>query len=454
MAACMAGSAVARIVIFGGKGIESSLVMWSQIILPAAAALLYAMIALLDGTERFYRTSIPVWLVAAYSGIRIACNVQYRPLVALCWIALIFFAFLYTELVTGSRWKGIWLLLPLELLPICAMLSFYRNALLSRTWSGMLPILPDFIMLTGAAILVFAIRIHPLGQYHPTWGDRSDGRRIRSLDPMNQISPYIMVGRNESTNYFADSFEVTGVDRYIRQKRREGLVNFGIMHVLLACYCRSVAKYPGLNRFLSGQKVYSRGEDIQFCLTVKKEMRADAPETVIKVHLSPRDTAADVYQKVNAEVEKAKNAPLDSNFDNTAYLLTLIPGVFLKFTVWLLKTADYFGLLPRFLLEVSPFHGSVFLTSMGSLGIPPIYHHLYDFGNLPVFGAFGCKRKALEVLEDGTVVQRKYVDFKFTTDERIVDGYYYAAFFKHFRRIFLHPEILDRPPEEVVSDIV
>ena len=156
---------------------------------------------------------------------------------------------------------------------------------------------------------------------------------------------------------------------------------------------------------------------------------------------------------MNAEVEKVKNTPLDSNFDNTAHALMLIPGVFLKFVVWLLKTMDYFGLLPRFLLEVSPFHGSLFYTSMGSLGIPPIYHHLYDFGNLPVFGAFGMKRRAVEAQEDGTIVTRKYVDFKFCMDERIVDGFYYAAFLKYFKRIIQHPEILDRPPDEVASDI-
>ena len=28
-----------------------------------------------------------------------------------------------------------------------------------------------------------------------------------------------------------------------------------------------------------------------------------------------------------------------------------------------------------------------------------------------------------------------------------------AAFFKHYRRILAHPEILDNPPEEVLSDI-
>ena len=142
-----------------------------------------------------------------------------------------------------------------------------------------------------------------------------------------------------------------------------------------------------------------------------------------------------------------------TNLDGLIDAFNLVPGLFLKFTVWLLKFLDYFGLLPRFLLELSPFHGSLFFTSMGSLGIPPIYLHLFDFGNLPVFAAFGMKRKANEVLDDGTVVQRKYVDVKFVLDERIVDGYYYATFFKHYRRILQHPEILDEPPTEVNKDI-
>ena len=90
---------------------------------------------------------------------------------------------------------------------------------------------------------------------------------------------------------------------------------------------------------------------------------------------------------------------------------------------------------------------------MGSLGIQPIYHHLYDFGNLPVFCSFGCKRRALELQEDGSVEARKYVDFKFVMDERIADGFYYAAFFKHYKRILQHPEVLDAPPEEILPDI-
>ena len=454
MAVCMASSAVARMVIFGLKGSEDPLYVWSQIVLPIAASLLYALIALVDGDELFYKTAIPVWMMAGYAGLWISSNVEGTMMVWLFWIALIFFASMYTDITAGHRRHYLPLLLPVVASPLVFILYFYREPLLLADVSRLLPCLPDVLVLLGVLLLVFAIRIHPEGEYHPTWGDRTDGRRVRTLSPMAQITAYFQVERNTCSNLFEESFEITHLDRYIRQKRREGMTDFGITHVLLAAYVRGVAKYPQLNRFISGQKVYSRGEDIQYCMVVKKEMSVDAPDTSIKVHLNPHDTVKDVYEKLNAAVESVKNTKeLDSSFDDLVMALTMIPSVIMKFTVWLLKLLDYFGLLPRFLLELSPFHGSLFFTSMGSLGIKPIYHHLYDFGNLPVFGAFGCKRRANEVLEDGTVVQRKYIDVKFVLDERIADGYYYATFFKHYRSILRHPEILDNPPAEVVRDI-
>ena len=454
MALCLAGSAVARIAIPGLKGSGDTLYVWSQIVLPIAASLLYAAIALINGDELFYKTAIPVWMMAIYSGIWISGNVEGKMMVWLFWIALIFFASLYTDITAGNRIHFIWLLIPVVLSPVVFILYFYRDALVSGNWGALLPALPDIMMLLGVFLLIFAIRVHADGKYHPTWGDRPDGRRVRSLSPMAQITAYFQVERNTCSNLFEESFEITHVDRYIRQKRREGMTDFGITHVLLAAYVRGIAKYPQLNRFISGQKVYSRGEDIQYCMVVKKEMSVDSPDTSIKVHLTPHDTARDVYEKLNAAVESVKGSKeLDSSFDDLVMALTMIPSVIMKFTVWLLKLLDYFGLLPKFLLELSPFHGSLFFTSMGSLGIKPIYHHLYDFGNLPVFGAFGMKRRANEVLEDGTVVQKKYIDVKFVLDERIVDGYYYATFFKHYRRILQHPEVLDNPPEEVLWDI-
>ena len=446
MALCMVGSAVARIYLFSGMEGAGA---WSQIVLPIAATVLYLLIALCSGDELFYKTAIPVWIISIYAGIWIDSNVESTMGSWLFWIALIFFAYLYTQ-ITSGRHKNPLLLIPVIGSPLGMLIYYQRSAL----GAGDLTTLPDILMLSGALILVFAIRIHTDGKYHPTWGDRTDGRRVRTLSPMAQITAYFQVERNTCSNLFEESFEISHVERYIRQKRREGYTDFGLTHVLLAAYVRGVAKYPQLNRFISGQKVFSRGEDIQYCMVVKKEMSVDSPDTSIKIHLNPQDTAVDVYNKLNAAVESVKaTQELDSRLDDLIMAFTLIPSIFMKFTVWFLKLLDYFGLLPRFLLELSPFHGSLFFTSMGSLGIRPIYHHLYDFGNLPVFAAFGMKRKAYEVTEDGSVVQRKYIDVKFVVDERIVDGYYYATFFKYYKRLSAHPELLDTPPDEIVRDI-
>ena len=460
MALCLVGSAVARIAFPGLKGPGDASEVWSQIVLPVAATLLYVLIVIFNGKEMFYKTAIPVWLMGLYYALRPHVVIGTNTF-SLCmfYICIAFFCILYTAITCGKL-RYAWLLLPMYISVVGALVyshSYYEGMAYAQSVnipSALLILLADYLLFAGLILLVFAIRVHADGAYHPTWGDRNDGRKIRTLAPMAQITAYFQVERNTCSNLFEESFEITNIDRYIRQKRREGLTDFGITHVLLAAYVRGVAKYPQLNRFISGQKVYSRGNDIQYCMVIKKEMTIESPDTSIKVHLDPHDTAVDVYHKLNAAVESVKaTQELDSSLDGLIQYLNLIPSIVLKFVVWLLKLLDYFGMLPKFLVELSPFHGSLFFTSMGSLGIPPIYHHLYDFGNLPCFGAFGCKRRAVEVQEDGTVVQKKYIDVRFVLDERICDGYYYATFFKYFRRLLAHPEVLDNPPETVVADI-
>lgn len=450
MALLLAASAISRIMLFQSLPHPGN--VWWHLVLPVAATVLYALITLLQGQEQFYKTAIPVWMLALFAAVWSKDSLQGHAMVALFWIAMFFFAFLYTDITSGLHAHRVWLLLPIMLTPLAAIYYYNRQAIFLKDWPRVMLLLPNTLLFLGCTLLVFAIRIHPAGEYHPTWGDRVDGRRIRSLSPTYQMIPYIMVNRTGAANLFEEPFEITAAERYIRQKRREGLTNFGLIHVFLACFCRSIAKYPGVNRFVAGQRIFSRGEDIQFSMTIKKDMSTDGEETEIKLHLTPRDTAYDVYRKMNEAVVKAKNTPADAAVDNVAFGLTLLPGVFLKFCVWFLKTLDYFGLLPKALLEVSPFHGSIYMTSLGSLGISPVYHHLYDFGNLPIFAAFGCKRRTMEIQPDGTVAERKYVDFRFTLDERTVDGFYYASFIKYFKRLFRHPEVLDQPPEEIVKD--
>lgn len=283
-------------------------------------------------------------------------------------------------------------------------------------------------------------------------GDRNDGRKLRTIAPMQRIMPYVMAKRSDAQNTYADSFDITKVDPFCRAQVKEGRTNFGLLHIILAAYVRMLSQRPAVNRFISGQKIYSRNE-IEIVMTIKKNMSLDGSDTCIKVVFEPTDTVYDVYEKFNSVVQQNVGNDDESGFDTLARVINYIPGLLLRWTVKLLFFFDYFGLLPRALTKLSPFHGSMIITSMGSLGIKPIYHHIYDFGNLPVFLAYGTKRTSNVIEKDGTITRKRYVDLKAVTDERICDGYYFASAFKLLKRYVENPELLTVPPEEVFEDI-
>ena len=70
MALCLVGSAVARIAIPCMKGTWDSLEVWSQIVLPVAATLLFVIIVLLRGDEMFYKTALSVFMMGIFYAIQ------------------------------------------------------------------------------------------------------------------------------------------------------------------------------------------------------------------------------------------------------------------------------------------------------------------------------------------------------------------------------------------------
>ena len=412
------------------------------IFLSTGAVLLLSAIVLFHGEEFFYRTAIPVWIwclmeclsVFPYSSTR-------QKSVYLILYACI--AILYTALTSGKLGKkyGIG-----GILVCTALLVILRGV------PVVYQMLPTLLLLAGLVLLTLSMKEHQDGLYHRMWGDRSDGRRVRSLSAVTDVGIYIMPNRNGAHTMFADTLDITEIEHYIHAKRHSDIPHLSMLHIFLTAYCRMMAEYPALNRFISGQKIYTRDGDIVFNMTIKKKMTVEAEETIIKIHLKPDETLYTVSEKLEAAFREGKQED-DSNFDKTASLIKAIPGLLKKFTIWLLKVMDYFGLIPLFLLEVSPFHGSVFFTSMASLGIPPVYHHLYDFGNLPVFLCMGDKYKTVIQQSDGTTETRKKMKFTVVSDERICDGFYYSRGFKAFKSFLMHPELLEQPPKNIRRDI-
>lgn len=288
--------------------------------------------------------------------------------------------------------------------------------------------------------------------YQRRAGDRVDGRRLRSLNGFYNFIPFIMPKRNDAMNFYEQSFEITNADRWFRKQRINGYKGMGMLHLFIAAYVRTCAYLPGLNRFVVGNRIFAH-DDIEVVMAIKRSLSIDASETTIKVVFKPTDTIYDVYTKMNDAIDEIKNSDEENGTEEFANKFAKLPRMIISFAIWLLRVADYLGIIPKKLLDVSPFHGSMIITDLGSLGIGPIYHHIYNFGTLPVFVSFGAKRHAYELDKNGVVHDRKYVDAKFVLDERTVDGHYYASAFKLISRIISDPSVLELPPEKVYEDI-
>jgi len=284
-------------------------------------------------------------------------------------------------------------------------------------------------------------------------GDRYDGRKIRTLEPMQYVVPFVMKTRNDASNLFQSKVELGRIDNYIHAKRHdEGLDGFGFMHIMAAAYVRLCSQRPGCNRFIAGQRIFQH-EEIILNMMVKKSMELNSQESAIKVVFQPEDDIYVVYKKMEEAIKVARQEGDTTNLDFVSRSLRWMPNVIFRWFVGFMGFLDYFGIMPKIIHEASPFHGSIFISNLGSLGIPPIYHHLYNFGTVPTFITFGAKHTDYLPGKDGTWEKHRYIDFTVTSDERITDGQYLASSFKYLEWLFRHPDELDHPPEQVIEDV-
>jgi hypothetical protein len=282
------------------------------------------------------------------------------------------------------------------------------------------------------------------------WGDRYDGRRVLKSDPINIIVPYLMKNRSDSQVFFDAEIDFTKIDEAIREKRKQG-IDIGPLDYVLTAMVRTLSQYPRINRFVAGRRLYARDE-IRISMVVKKELNIDTEGTAVKFRFKPEATLSEVNEQIRKEISDNKGTDTSNGMDKVVGVLNRLPRTLLSFTINMLTWLDFHGHLPKLIHEVSPFHTSVFLTNMGSIGADPIYHHVYDWGTTSLFIAMGTRRKVRTMGVDGNVIEKKVMKFRFVADERIADGFYLSKSLKYYTGLFLKPELLENPPETVVED--
>ena len=282
------------------------------------------------------------------------------------------------------------------------------------------------------------------------FGDRYDGRRVRNSDPTNVIIPFIMRDRNDSEVFFDAEVDISKIDELVREKRKNG-EEARLLDYIIAIIVRTISQYPRMNRFIAGRRCFAR-DNILISMVIKRELNINTPETAVKFEFDPRSTVDDISKRIDEVIEKTKAKDDQNSADKLMKSLNKLPRFLFSFAIWFMRFTDFYGILPKRVHNASPFHTSVFITNMGSIGAEPIYHHIYNFGSTSLFIAMGNRRKQRVIGKEGKITERKIMKLRFVADERIADGYYLSVALKYFTNLFEHPEILDAPPENVVED--
>jgi hypothetical protein len=152
----------------------------------------------------------------------------------------------------------------------------------------------------------------------------------------------------------------------------------------------------------------------------------------------------EIKEKLDKAIEQNKDYSTSNNTDALAKTFSIVPNGFIRAAFKFIKFLDKHGAVPKAIISASPFHTSVFLTNVGSLGIDSIYHHLYNFGTTSLFFAMGKKKKSY-IYDDDEMHEEKCITIAFVGDERICDGYYYATSFKQLSKYLKKPELLEQP---------
>ena len=281
------------------------------------------------------------------------------------------------------------------------------------------------------------------------FGRRPDGRRLGKIDPIVQITPYLMPMRCDAQVFLEQKLDYEMLARYIARKATEGQ-KITFMQIVVAAYVRGVSQHPEINRFIKNKQYYARN-NCSVSYTILKEMQHhDSPETVVRILFDLTDTLFDVRDRMNDAVERNRGVENANFVDKLAKGVLAIPGL-ATLIVGLVRLLDRYGLAPGALLNELPFFSSMFITNNGSIGLHHVWHHIYNFGNVSMFLGMGSVMKEATV-EDGKPRMKRWLPIGITVDERVCSGAHYAEFFADVINCLNHPELLETPPEQVRFD--
>lgn len=245
---------------------------------------------------------------------------------------------------------------------------------------------------------------------------RPDGTYV-GVHTFRRMMFYIMPTRNESIVYFDRAIRAEPLIAFLEEAKEYG---GNMTHATVAAVNIALAENPKMNQFVVGRRMYQRtGRHITFSMK-RQKLNKKAKLSAVKLQMQDGETFQELCARINGGI-KVERSGVKTAADKEFDLLDMLPRPGLRFAAWFLKTLDYYNVLPRFFIEGDGMYTSVFIANLGSVGMGPGFHHLYEYGSCPLFIMVGAIEERA-VVEDGKLVVGKVLPMRFSYDERIADG--------------------------------
>lgn len=275
---------------------------------------------------------------------------------------------------------------------------------------------------------------------------RKDGKRVKNVDPLYSLIPYFLVQRYDAMNTISLDIPLEPIQKYLNAQRKNGH-NISHLGIIIAAILRATAEFPALNRFIVNKKIYARNEFSVGMVVLKP---GEANDTMNKIYFELEDDIFTVQEKIDRYVEENRRPDNENSTDRIMKILLSIPGL-LNFATSVLRFMDRHNMLPRAIIEASPFHATMGITNLASIRTNYIHHHIYDFGTMGMFISMG-NSEIVPMNRGGNTVMEKCLPIGVVMDERIASGHYFAAAFQRIRSYLKDPSLLEGPPQVVNRD--
>jgi len=268
---------------------------------------------------------------------------------------------------------------------------------------------------------------------------------------MNRIMPTLMPNRADNEAYINVDIDARPLVAYL-EKLNEGRTEdkYTFFHLISAAIGKAFILRPKMNRFVCNNKVYQR-RDVSVAFTVKKRFDDHAEEALAFFKYDPKETLESYHEKIMKVIHQTKSyEEKDTStgaMDIVCKLVMWIITAIVKCVLWL----DKHGWAPEFLIGSDPNHAAIFLTNLGSIGLPGGYHHLVNWGTNSCFVVVGKKFMKMDYDKDGNGDFHEVIPLGVTLDERIADGYYYSGTMALVKELLEHPWLLEMPADEPVE---